>query len=97
MRYKTKSRRAGYGEYLVTVTDTLNIKPTVTVLIENLGEETPAYCRWRIGEPVYRFKGTENQVLDYDNDHCCGFESKKEAIKCMQRDGAHIGDETVTD
>mgnify|MGYP003154524647 CR=1 FL=1 len=97
MRYKTKSRKAGYGEYLVTVTDTQNIKPTVTVKIEDYGPENAYWCRWRIGEPVRFFKGTEYEHIDYEFDGCCGFYSKKEAIKCLQQEGAHIGDETVTD
>ncbi|MAQ49049.1 MAG: hypothetical protein CL720_04970 [Chloroflexi bacterium] len=97
MRYTTKSRKGKLiGEYEVTVTDTENVKPTVTVMVWTNGE-SPAWCKWRIADPVYRFKGTDMQVLDYDDQHCCGFESKKEAIRCLQRDGAHIDENTVTD
>ena len=35
MRFQTKSKKAGYQQYLVTITDSTEVKPTVTVMIEN--------------------------------------------------------------
>tara|TARA_Y100000994_G_scaffold242994_1_gene240660 strand:+ start:676 stop:978 length:303 start_codon:yes stop_codon:yes gene_type:complete len=97
MRYETASKKGKLiGEYEVTVTDSENVKPTVTVMVW-VADGSPAWCKWRIADPVYRFKGTDMQVLDYDDQHCCGFESKKEAIRCLQRDGVTIDEETVTD
>ena len=88
MRFQTKSKKAGYQQYLVTITDSTEVKPTVTVMIENTGEDN--WCQWRVGEPVII-----GECLTYDTSDCCGFETKKDAIWWLQRDGFHIDENTV--
>ena len=94
MRYQTKTRKAGYGEYFVTVVDTENKKPTVTVKLENMGwsEGSNGETQWKMGDPVERWGKT-----DYDFDHCMGYRTKKDVIWWLQRDGAHIDENTVID
>lgn len=93
MRYTTKVKKAGYAEYFVTVVDTENVKPTVTVKLERF--EGDREYQWQIGLPVKN--AFPPYALDYDFNDCCGHPTKKSAIWWTQRDGIHIDENTVTD
>lgn len=93
MRYTTKVKKAGYGEYFITVADTENVKPTVTVKLERF--EGDREYQWQIGLPV---KNTyPPHALDYDFNDTLGHPTKKSAIWWTQRDGVHIDEHTVVD
>lgn len=90
MRYKTKTKKSGYQQYLVTVTDTTEAKPTVTVQLDKCGDWK--WCQWQVGHPVMI-----GEKLSYDTCDCPGHRSKKDAIWWLQRDGVHIDENTITD
>ena len=93
MRYTTKVKKAGYGEYFITVADTENVKPTVTVKLERF--EGDSEYQWQIGLPVKN--AFPPYAVDYDFNDTLGHPTKKSAIWWTQRDGVHIDEHTVVD
>ena len=85
-RYKTKVKKVCSGEYLVTQIDTEGVNPDITCMLENMSWSggCDADAKWFVGQPTKEV--TEYGQVRYDTIHCCGYPTKKDALKWLSRE-----------